>query len=35
MALIALVFGFIGGVIISLVVAAFLKRPSPAQPPAV
>jgi Protein of unknown function (DUF4199) len=35
MALIALIFGFIGGVIISLIVAAFLKRPAPAQPPAV
>jgi hypothetical protein len=35
MAVIALIFGFIGGVIISLVVAAFLKRPAPARPPAV
>jgi hypothetical protein len=30
-ALIALIFGFIFGVIISLVVAAFLKRPEPVQ----
>jgi ABC-type antimicrobial peptide transport system permease subunit len=35
MAAIALIFGFIFGVIISLIVAAFVKRPSPAQPPAV
>jgi hypothetical protein len=35
MAAIALIIGFIFGVIISLVVAAFVKRPSPAQPPAV
>jgi magnesium-transporting ATPase (P-type) len=35
MAAIALIMGFIIGVIISLVVAAFLKRPAPAQPPAV
>jgi hypothetical protein len=35
MALIALIFGFIFGVVISLVVAAILKRPAPAQPPAV
>jgi hypothetical protein len=34
MALIALIFGFIFGVIISLVVAAFLKKPAPVQPPA-
>jgi len=35
MAAIALIMGFIIGVIISLIVAAFLKRPAPAQPPAV
>jgi Protein of unknown function (DUF4199) len=35
MALVALVFGFIFGVIISLVVAAFVKKPAAAQAPAV
>jgi hypothetical protein len=35
MAVSALVIGFIFGVIISLIVAAFVKRPAPSQPPAV
>jgi hypothetical protein len=35
MAVTALILGFIFGVIISLIVAAFLKRPAPVQPPAI
>jgi len=35
MAVYALIAGFISGVLISLVIAAFLKRPAPAGPPRV